>query len=134
MPTGEMPHTARFLVNGNVLKLTRRFDPRYQSRSGMELINIVSSLAAERQDSEVVLDISDASAIPSMMIGIIFEAREMTDKAGKKLRIRLKKSTFDRFRDLGLDSVFTPAQNAGDSESMDVVAEQPPPAPETPEE
>ncbi len=44
----------RFQVSGNVLKITPRFDPRYQSRAGMELLNIVSSLAVESGNEEVV--------------------------------------------------------------------------------
>ncbi|MCC8179753.1 MAG: hypothetical protein LIP23_02410 [Planctomycetes bacterium] len=100
----------RFQVKGNVLKVTPKFDPRYQSRAGVELINIVSSLAAESQEGEVVLDISEADALPSMMLGILTEARDRTGRAGKKLKIRLKKTTFDRLRNLGLGGVFS--QNA----------------------
>ncbi len=97
----------RFQVKGNVLKLTPRFDPRYQSRAGMELMNIVSSLAAESGDSEVVLDISDAASLPSMMIGMLCTARDLTGKAGKKLKIRLKTSTYSRLQSLGLAGMFS---------------------------
>ncbi len=102
------PSMERFQVIGNVLKLTPRFDPRYQSRAGMEFMYIVSSLAADSDSREVVLDISDANALPSMMIGMLCEARELTDKAGKKLKIRLKAATYNRLQSLGLADVFSP--------------------------
>ena len=113
----------RFLVSGNVLKLTPRFDPRYQSRVGMELMNIVSGLALEKENAEVVLDISDAEALPSMMIGILYEASDLTGKAGKKLRIRLKQTTYDRLQSLGLGSVFTPAGTDAESGGVEILAE-----------
>ncbi len=99
----------RFQVRGNVLKLTPRFDPRYQSRAGMEMMNIVSSLAAESDGSEVVLDISDASSLPSMMIGMLCTARDLTGKAGKRLKIRLKTATYNRLQALGLAGMFAAA-------------------------
>ena len=114
----------RFQVCGNVLKLTPKFDPRYQSRAGMELINIVSSLASEGQDPEVILDITDAEAFPSMMFGILCEARDLTDKAGKRLKIRLKKSTYDRLCGLGLERVFTHTPAHGGPDGLELVAER----------
>lgn len=121
----------RFQVNGNVLKLTPRFDPRYQSRAGLELMNIVSSLAAESQNPEVVLDISDTTALPSMMIGMLCEARELTDKAGKKLKIRLKTATFNRLQSLGLAGVFSsPPRDDGVSEDLELVADAAAPEPD----
>ncbi len=105
----------RFKVSGNVLKLTPRFDPRYQSRAGMELMNIVSSLAADVPDQEVVLDISDAVSMPSMMVGMLCEAKSVTDKAGKKLKIRLKSSTYERLRTLGLAGVFALSPREGEA-------------------
>lgn len=131
-----MPHDAkqsmeRFQVNGNVLKLTPRFDPRYQSRAGMELMNIVSSLAAESEGPEVVLDISDASALPSMMIGMLCEARELTDKAGKKLKVRLKATTYDRFQKLGLADIFSSRpREDGIADDMELVADAAAPEPD----
>lgn len=118
------PSMERFQVTGNVLKLTPRFDPRYQSRAGMELMNIVSSLAAESEGPEVVLDISDANALPSMMIGMLCEARELTDKAGKKLKIRLKAATYERLQRLGLAGVFSsPPREDGVPDDLELVAD-----------
>ena len=112
----------RFQVFGNVLKLTPRFDPRYQSRAGLELMNIVSSLAAESEGKEVVLDITDASAIPSMMIGMLTEARGLTDKAGKRLKIRIKTATYERLQSLGLAGVFSSApRENGVSDDLELV-------------
>lgn len=113
----------RFQVKGNVLKITQRFDPRYQSRAGNELMNIVSSLAAESEGSEVVLDISDAMALPSMMIGILYEAKDLTGKAGKRLKIRLKKDTYDRLRSLGLGGVISSSDVDGDPDGLELVAD-----------
>lgn len=96
----------RFQVTGNVLKITPRFDPRYQARAGTELMNIVSSLATEGQDPDVVLDISDAQALPSMMLGILVEAKDLAGKAGKNLKVRLTKDTYDRLSGLGLGGMF----------------------------
>ena len=122
----------RFQVNGNVLKLTPRFDPRYQARAGMELLNIVSSLAAEESGSrEVVLDISDANALPSMMIGMLCEARDLTDKAGKKLKIRLKTATYNRLQSLGLAGVFSSQPQAdGVSEDLELILDATAPEPD----
>ena len=121
----------RFQVTGNVLKLTPRFDPRYQSRSGLELMNIVSSLAAESGSQEVVLDISDTTALPSMMIGMLCEARELTDKAGKKLKIRLKAATYNRLQSLGLAGVFSsPPRDDGVSEDLELVTDATAPEPD----
>lgn len=112
----------RFRVSGNVLKVTPRFDPRYQSRAGMEFMNIVSGLAAEGEGNEVVLDISDATALPSMMIGMLCEAREVTDKAGKKLKIRLKAATYNRLQSLGLAGVFSsPPRADGVPDDLELV-------------
>lgn len=114
----------RFQVFGNVLKLTPRFDPRYQSRSGMEFMNIVSSLAAESGNDEVVLDISDTTALPSMMIAMLGEARELTDKAGKKLKIRIKAATYNRLQSLGLAGVFSsPPRADGMPDDLELVAD-----------
>ena len=122
----------RFQVNGNVLKLTPRFDPRYQSRAGMEMMSIVSSLAAGSGESEVVLDISDAEQLPSMMIGILCEARDITDKAGKKLKIRLKTATYNRLQSLGLAGVFSGAPSGGHgvSEDLELVPDASAPQPD----
>lgn len=118
----EKPSMERFQVFGNVLKLTPRFDPRYQSRAGMEFMNIVSSLAADSGSQEVVLDISDANALPSMMIGMLCEARELTDKAGKKLKIRLKTGTYNRMHSLGLAGIFSsPPREDGVSDDLELV-------------
>ncbi len=107
MVTNASTPVERFQVSGNVLKIMPRFDPRYQSRAGMELLNIVSSLAVESGNAEVVLDISDATALPSMMIGMLCEARDLADRAGKKLKIRLKAATYSRLQSLGLADVFS---------------------------
>lgn len=122
----------RFQVYGNVLKLTPRFDPRYQSRAGLELMNIVSSLAAESGEPEVVLDITDASALPSMMIGMLCEARGLTDKAGKRLKIRIKSATYQRLQDLGLAGVFSspPREDGGVSDDLELVPDAVPPEPD----
>jgi anti-anti-sigma regulatory factor len=116
------PSMERFQVTGNVLKLTPRFDPRYQSRAGMEFMNIVSGLAADSGSREVVLDISDANALPSMMIGMLCEARELTDRVGKKLKIRLKTATYNRLQSLGLAGVFSsPPRADGVSDDLELV-------------
>ncbi len=116
------PSMERFQVIGNVLKLTPRFDPRYQSRAGMEFMYIVSSLAADSDSREVVLDISDANALPSMMIGMLCEARELTDKAGKKLKIRLKAATYNRLQSLGLADVFSsPPRGDGFLDDLELI-------------
>ena len=121
----------RFQVTGNVLKLTPRFDPRYQSRAGLELMNIVTSLAAESDSREVVLDISDATALPSMMIGMLCEAREATDKAGKKLKIRLKTATYNRLQSLGLAGVFSsPPREDGVPDDLELVPDATAPEPD----
>lgn len=127
-----MTSMERFQVNGNVLKLTPRFDPRYQSRAGMELMNIVSSLAAESGHPEVILDISDAGHLPSMMLGILCEARDIADRAGKKLRIRLKIATYNRLRTLGLGGLFStsPCGDPGASEDLELVADAAAPRPD----
>ena len=121
----------RFQVNGNVLKLTPKFDPRYQSRAGLELMNIVSSLAAESEGEEVVLDITDAYAIPSMMIGMLCEARGLTDKAGKRLKIRIKTATYKRLQDLGLADVFSSApREDGGADDLELVPDAVAPNPD----
>ena len=125
------PSMERFQVSGNVLKLTPRFDPRYQSRAGMELMNIVSSLAAESSEPEVVLDISDSIALPSMMIGMLCEARDLTDKAGKRLKIRIKAAAYQRLKALGLADVFcSPAKGEGMFEDLELVADATAPSPD----
>ncbi len=125
------PAMERFKVSGNVLKLTPRFDPRYQSRAGMEFMNIVSSLAAESGNREVVLDISDANALPSMMIGMLCEARELTDRAGKKLKIRLKTATYNHLQSLGLAGVFSsPPREDGVPDDLELVPDAVAPEPE----
>ncbi len=127
----DRPSMERFKVSGNVLKLTPRFDPRYQSRAGMEFMNIVSSLAAESGNREVVLDISDANALPSMMIGMLCEARELTDRAGKKLKIRLKTATYNRLQSLGLADVFSsPPREDGVPDDLELVPDAAVPEPE----
>jgi anti-anti-sigma regulatory factor len=114
----------RFQVCGNVLRITPRFDPRYQSRAGMELLNIVSGLAAESGETEVVLDISDATALPSMMIGMLIEARDLTDRAGKKLKIRLKTATYARLQSLGLADAFSSSPRVdGVPEDVELIAD-----------
>lgn len=126
------PSMERFQVCGNVLKLTPRFDPRYQSRAGMELMNIVSSLAAESEGDEVVLDISDAISLPSMMIGMLCNARDLTDRAGKRLKIRLKTTTYNRLQTLGLAGMFSAAPNTnGASTDLELVADAIPPQPDS---
>lgn len=125
MATEGKPLIERFRVVGNVLKLTRRFDPRYQSRAGSELMDIVSSLASEGEGNEVVLDISDAVALPSMMIGILYEAKDLTGKAGKKLKIRIKETTYNRLKTLGLGGYFSPPEGGGVHEDLELIADEP---------
>lgn len=119
MSSQETSVIERFQVQGNVLKVTPRFDPRFQSRAIMELINIVSSLAEEEKGPEVVLDISAAASIPSMMFGMFCSARDLADKAGKRLKIRFKRDTYRRLQELGLGGIFTPPVNA-DSEYVEL--------------
>lgn len=102
----------RFRVSGNILKLTARFDPRYQPRAGMELISIISSLAREGEGQEVVLDMSDASSMPSMMLGFLKEAQEVTLKSGKKLKVRLKEDIYNRLLPLGVLGAFSPTDGS----------------------
>ncbi|MDR0361706.1 MAG: hypothetical protein LBJ46_03320 [Planctomycetota bacterium] len=121
------PSLERFKVFGNILKLTARFDPRYQPRVGMEMMNILSSLAEECSTPEVVLDMSDAASMPSMMIGFLHEAKELTNKAGKQLRIRIKTDTYNRLQPLGVWGDFSPTPKAGgDSGSLELVPAAPP--------
>lgn len=121
----------RFQVYENVLKLMPRFDPRYQSRAATEMMTIISSLAAESAEPEVVLDISDANALPSMMIGMLCEARTLTDKAGKKLKIRLKAATYNRLQSLGLAGVFSsPPRADGMSDDLELVPDAAVPEPD----
>lgn len=116
------PSLERFKVSGNILKLTPRFDPRYQPRVGMEMMHILSSLAEECSTPEVVLDMSDAASMPSMMIGFLNEAKEMTTKAGKKLRIRIKAETYNRLEPLGVWGNFSPSKGgAAGSGSLELV-------------
>ncbi|MCC8190336.1 MAG: hypothetical protein LIP77_06810 [Planctomycetes bacterium] len=121
----------RFQVTGNVLKVTPRFDPRYQSRASLEFMNIVSILATEGEGSEVVLDITDAAALPSMMIGMLCEARGLTDRAGKRLKIRLKTGTYNRLQALGLAGVFSsPPRADGVPDDVELVADAAVPDPD----
>lgn len=123
MANDSKPSLERFQIHGNVLKLTTRFDPRYQSRAGMELMNIVSSLANEGEGPEVVLDICDSNAFPSMMLGILSEAKDLTDKAGKKLKVRLKATTYNRLQMLGLTDSFAKTAHEGDGQdNLELVA------------
>jgi len=92
----------RFKVSGNILKLTTRFDPRYQPRASMELMSIISSLAMDGKGGEVILDMSDAAAMPSMMLGFLQEAQEVTLRSGKKLKVRIKSETYNRLNSLGV--------------------------------
>lgn len=97
----------------------------------MELMNIVSSLAAESGSPEVVLDISDTKALPSMMIGMLCEARELTDKAGKKLKIRLKTTTYNRLQSLGLSGIFSSQPRAdGMSDDLELIPDASAPEPD----
>ena len=131
MSTDAKASTERFQVHENVLKLTPRFDPRYQSRAATEMMNIISSLAAEGEGPEVVLDISDATALPSMMIGMLCEAKTLTDKAGKKLKIRLKATTYNRLQSLGLAGVFSsPPRDDGLRDDLELVADAAAPEPD----
>ncbi len=124
MPGSGKAQMERFQVSGNVLKITPRFDPRYQTRAGLELLNIVSGLAAEEGNGEVVLDVSDATALPSMMIGMLCEARDLTDRAGKKLKIRLKAATYCRLQSLGLADAFSSRpREDGVPEDLELVAD-----------
>ncbi|MDR1612015.1 MAG: hypothetical protein LBT97_04435 [Planctomycetota bacterium] len=120
------PSLERFRVSGNILKLTPRFDPRYQPRVGMEMMHILSSLAEECSTPEVVLDMTDAASMPSMMIGFLHEARELAAKAGKKLRIHIKAETYNRLEPLGVWGSFSPAkEKAGNSGSLELVPDRP---------
>lgn len=92
----------RFKVSGNILKLTPRFDPRYQPRAGMELMSILTNLASEDGCDEVVLDMSESASMPSMMFGLLQEMQEITSKSGKRLKVRLKSETYDRLNPLGV--------------------------------
>lgn len=102
----------RFKVSGNILKLTPRFDPRYQPRAGMELMSILSSLARESVTGEVILDMSDAASMPSMMFSFLQEAQEMTTKSGKRLKVRLKSETYDRLHPLGVLGALSPVDGS----------------------
>ena len=97
----------------------------------MELMNIVSSLAQESDSKEVVLDISDASALPSMMLGMLCEARDLTDKAGKRLKIRIKTATYERLKSLGLSSLFSsPTEGDGTYDDVELVPDAAAPSPD----
>lgn len=111
----------RFRVSGNILKLTTRFDPRYQPRAGMEMMNIISSLSEESGNEEVVLDMLDAVSVPSVMLAYLEEARELTNRVGKKFKVRLKTSAYNRLQPLGVLRVFAPNQTPGD-DSMELIA------------
>ena len=102
------PSLERFRVSGNILKLTSRFDPRYQPRAGMELMNIIASLAQQGECSEVIVDVSDAGAMPSMMFGFLQEAKEVTAKLGKRLKVRLNTATYERMNSLGVLNGLSP--------------------------
>ena len=102
----------RFQVSGNILKLTPRFDPRYQPRAGMELMNIISSLAQQGEGGEVVVDVSDAGSMPSMMFGFLQEAKEVTARQGKKLKIRINPETYQRMYSLGVLGGLSPADGS----------------------
>lgn len=97
----------RFKVQGNILKLTTRFDPRYQPRAGMELMNIISSLAEESEGNEVVLDMSNTASMPSMMFGFLTEAQDVAIKSGKKLKVRLNTDMYHRLESLGVMGSFS---------------------------
>lgn len=112
----------RFRVQGNRLELTERFDPRYQPRAGAEMMDILASLAQECSDEEVVIDLSRAASMPSMMLGFLQEAKAMANQAGKRLKVRIKSDTYRRLDKLGVMSGFAPVGDAESSESLDLMA------------
>lgn len=112
MQQATRPSIERFQVSGNILKLTPRFDPRYQPRAGIELMNIISSLAEQAEGREVVLDMSDASSMPSMKLGFLQEAQDLTAKLGKKLKVRIKTETYNRLHPLGVLGGLSPADGS----------------------
>ena len=74
----------------------------------MELMNIIASLAQQGESSEVVVDVSDAGAMPSMMFGFLQEAKEMTERQGKKLKVRIDPKTYERMNILGVLNGLSP--------------------------
>lgn len=109
----------RFRVEGNTVQVTPRFDPRYQPHAELELLRILCGLSDELPDSDVVLDLRESAAIPSMMLGCLNEAHDQIKKVGKRLRVRLKTDAYRRLEALGVWGRFHPTEHA--SQSGDVL-------------
>lgn len=96
----------RFRVEGAVLKVTRHFDPRYQPRAEVELLRILQGLLDDTDAREIVLDLTDCVALPSMMVGCIHQAEHNVAAADRKLRIRMRADHYRHYDRFGLLNSF----------------------------
>ena len=119
----------RFRVEDATLKVTRRFDPRYQPRAETELLRILQGLIDDTDSREIVLDLSDCLALPSMMVACIHQAERNVAAAGRELRVRMRADHYRRYGRYRLLDQFD-AENAAPVdgvEHLDLKSRKPPP-------
>ena len=121
MPEWESGAPERFRVSGRVLRVTPRFDPRFQPRAMVELLQIVEDLALDAGGGEVMLDLGDCVPLPSLMAGFIGEAVLVATRSGATLRVRMRAECYRRLRTLGLMGMFPEAGEAVRADGVDCV-------------
>ena len=126
---GESPRE-RFRVEGATLAVTDRFDPRYQPRAETELLRILHGLMEDADSPEIVLDLSECLALPSMMIACIHQAERDVAAAGRELRIRMRADHYRRYGQYRLLDNFSAApaareEGGGGVERLDLKPRKP---------
>ena len=125
MPEWDSGAPERFHVSGRVLRVTPRFDPRFQPRAMVELLQIIEDLSLDAAGGEVTLDLGESVPLPSLMAGFIGEAVLVATRSRATLRVRMRAECYWRLRTLGLMGMFPEAGEAvraGDVECVDLTA------------
>lgn len=106
-----MPETAegadRFRIEGNRLVVTSQFDPRFQRGAEGELLTTLDGMLAERQDGTVVLDLHNRDSLPSMLVGIIFEAHRRVMSQNRTLLLVVRPDHLKSLQWVGLQRIFS---------------------------
>ena len=121
MPEWESGAPERFRVDGRTLRVTSRFDPRFQPRAMVELLQIVEDLALDANGGEVMVDLGECVPLPSLMVGFLGEAVLVATRAGAVLRVRMRAECHRRLRTLGLMGIFPEAGEAARVDGVDYV-------------
>lgn len=101
----------RFHVEGNRLVVTSRFDPRLQRESEGELLDTLQGLLEEKADDTILLDLSSRTSFPSMLIGVLVEARQRATEAGKGILVRVRAEHLRSLEWAGMNRIFDRVDN-----------------------